>query len=192
LEKSRKWIIREGLTGISRNGSGAPIAKGWKKSLGFLTLLLVRYLRAEIYSLGHFCRLRPSYSRPIEASQRDNTQDWLLPAESTPPLLGELVERIEEALDVAYASESAIASVGAAATEAAERARDAFGQAQRAAEQAYKSAEFAERASAAMLEDRRRRTIAGAVPTEDIGLRNFTERADRVVARLRALESLPA
>ena len=40
FEKSRKWIIREGLTGISRSGSGAPIACGWKKSLGFLKLLL--------------------------------------------------------------------------------------------------------------------------------------------------------
>src|SRR3954471_15869298 len=34
LEKSRKWIIREGLNGISRTGSGAPIASGLKKSLG--------------------------------------------------------------------------------------------------------------------------------------------------------------
>ncbi len=40
FEKSRKWIIREGLTGISRSGSGAPIACGWKKSLGFLKALL--------------------------------------------------------------------------------------------------------------------------------------------------------
>ena len=48
LEKSRKWIIREGLTGISRSGSGAPIAWGWKKSLGFLTLLLVRSVRCRL------------------------------------------------------------------------------------------------------------------------------------------------
>src|SRR6185437_16211916 len=34
LEKSRKWIIREGLKGISRAGSGAPIASGLKKSRG--------------------------------------------------------------------------------------------------------------------------------------------------------------
>src|SRR5436190_2216246 len=34
LEKSRKWIIREGLNGISRTGSGASIASGLKKSLG--------------------------------------------------------------------------------------------------------------------------------------------------------------
>ena len=34
FEKSRKWIIREGLNGISRTGSGASIASGLKKSLG--------------------------------------------------------------------------------------------------------------------------------------------------------------
>src|SRR5215211_4867978 len=34
FEKSRKWIIREGRTGISRSGSGASIASGLKKSLG--------------------------------------------------------------------------------------------------------------------------------------------------------------
>jgi hypothetical protein len=35
FEKSRKWIIREGLNGISRTGSGASIASGLKKSRGF-------------------------------------------------------------------------------------------------------------------------------------------------------------
>src|SRR3954462_13062315 len=34
LEKSRKWIIREGLNGISASGSGAPMARGLKKSRG--------------------------------------------------------------------------------------------------------------------------------------------------------------
>src|SRR3954447_26103638 len=34
LEKSRKWIIRDGLTGISRTGSGAPSARGSKKERG--------------------------------------------------------------------------------------------------------------------------------------------------------------
>ena len=34
LEKSRKWIIRLGLTGISSRGSGAPMASGFKKSRG--------------------------------------------------------------------------------------------------------------------------------------------------------------
>jgi hypothetical protein len=35
LEKSRKWIIREGGNGTSRSGSGAPMARGLKKSRGF-------------------------------------------------------------------------------------------------------------------------------------------------------------
>src|SRR5215213_3666527 len=34
LEKSRKWIIREGLNGISRSGSGGSMASGLKKSRG--------------------------------------------------------------------------------------------------------------------------------------------------------------
>ena len=34
LEKSRKWIIRDGVTGISRSGSGAPIASGFRKARG--------------------------------------------------------------------------------------------------------------------------------------------------------------
>ena len=36
FEASRKWIIREGLNGISSTGSGAPIASGLTKSRGFL------------------------------------------------------------------------------------------------------------------------------------------------------------
>src|SRR5450755_3717977 len=35
LEKSRKWIIRDGLKGISRIGSGAPMASALPKSRGF-------------------------------------------------------------------------------------------------------------------------------------------------------------
>jgi hypothetical protein len=128
----------------------------------------------------------------MEASERDSTQDWLLPEEATPPLLGELVERIEEALDVAHASEAAVEAVGVAATDAAGRARDAVEQARLAAEQAYRSAEFAERAAAAILDERRRRTPGEAAYLEDAALRSFSERADRVVARLRALEQLPA
>ena len=34
FEKSRTWIIRDGFTGISGSGSGAPIASGLKKSRG--------------------------------------------------------------------------------------------------------------------------------------------------------------
>src|SRR3712207_2289260 len=34
FEKSRKWIIRDGLKGISRTGAGASMASGLKKSRG--------------------------------------------------------------------------------------------------------------------------------------------------------------
>ncbi len=37
FEASKKWIIRDGLNGISRSGSGASIAIGLRKSRGFLT-----------------------------------------------------------------------------------------------------------------------------------------------------------
>src|SRR5213078_3956550 len=47
LEKSRKWIIRDGRTGISRTGSGASIASGWKKSRGLRTAGTLRH-RAQV------------------------------------------------------------------------------------------------------------------------------------------------
>src|SRR5919202_3427886 len=34
---SKKWIIRDGVTGISASGSGAPMARGFAKSRGFRT-----------------------------------------------------------------------------------------------------------------------------------------------------------
>ena len=34
FDGGKKWIIRDGRTGISRRGSGAPTASGRKKSLG--------------------------------------------------------------------------------------------------------------------------------------------------------------
>ena len=40
LEKSMKWIIRDGLNGIAGNGLGAPIANGFPKSRGFRTACL--------------------------------------------------------------------------------------------------------------------------------------------------------
>jgi hypothetical protein len=175
LEKSRKWIIRDGFTGISRNGSGAPMARGWKKSLGFLTLLLRSfslYRRREIYWAGRFAASDARKLRQMEPSGRDSTQDWLLPTDSVPPLLSELEARIDEAVAIARASEEAVRVVGAAAA-------DAAGQARRAAE-------LAERASAAAIAAS---TVAAApTPLEDASLRGFTERADRVMARLRAVE----
>jgi hypothetical protein len=121
----------------------------------------------------------------MEDSGRDGTEDWLLPEAARPPTIAELEERIDEALTTARASESAVVRVGAAALDAVDQAR-------RAAKHAQRSAELAEWASSAMLEDRSRlERSAGVAPKDDL-MRSFSEHADRVVARLRALERLPA
>lgn len=115
----------------------------------------------------------------MEASERDDTQDWLLPEGAAPPLLSELEERIDEALIVAKASEKAVMAVGEAALDAAEQAR--------------RAADLAERATAAALSVVPAETevrLPAASP-EDDALRSFSERADRLVERLRALERLP-
>jgi hypothetical protein len=112
----------------------------------------------------------------MESSERDSTRDWLLPGQAAPPLFAELVQRIDEALAIARASEKAVMTVGAAALDAAE--------------QAHRSAELAEWASVSMLDEQRRRASAGAA-SGDRRMRTFSERADRVAARLRALERLP-
>lgn len=130
----------------------------------------------------------------MEGGERDTTQDWLIGEGAAPPLLGELVERIDDALRIARSSEEAVRTVGEsaaeAAIEAASRARDAVEQAMRAAEHARRSAELAERASSTMLETRRRTVLPRTQP-EDESLRSFSDRADRVVARLRALQRIP-
>lgn len=124
----------------------------------------------------------------MEASERDTTQDWLLSDQASPPLLAELEERIGEAVESAQAAEESareaeegVHVIGAAALDAAEQAR-------RAAETAERAADMAERASGAAIEASQ---AAREGPLEDTSLRSFSERANRVVARLRALERLP-
>jgi hypothetical protein len=112
---------------------------------------------------------------------------------------GTLEERVEEALMTARAAEVAVITVGAAALDAAEQAR--------------RAAELAERASAALLAERRLPPLAVepslSPPEPAVGeirvtgpevpvaapegdpLRAFHLRADRVVTRLRALGSGP-
>jgi hypothetical protein len=113
----------------------------------------------------------------MDDPERDRTEDWLLPEGRTPPTIEQLQGRIDEALATARAAESAAVTVGATALDAAERAREA-------AEHAHRSAELAGLATSAMVEGRRRE---GAV-SEDRRMRRFSERADRVAARLRRLE----
>ncbi len=119
---------------------------------------------------------------------RDSTQDWLLPAGAKPPSVAELQNGIDQALAVARASERAVISVGASALDAAEQAR--------------RAASIAERAAATALQVQRRASSAGSEPQrgldrppparvtdgEDDRLRSFTDRANRVGARLLALQ----
>lgn len=102
----------------------------------------------------------------------DATQEWRLPAAERPPLIGELVERIDEAVAIARASEAAVMTVGAAALDAAEQAR--------------RAAELAERASARASGGSRDARPMRLVADDD-RLRDFATRADRVAERLRAL-----
>ena len=110
----------------------------------------------------------------MEGSQRDSTEDWQLPEGSQPPLLSELEGRIDEALIIAKASENAVMAVGDAALDAAQQAR--------------RAAELAERAAEAALSATPPAPVSAPDPLyEDVALRSFSKRADRVVARLRAV-----
>lgn len=106
---------------------------------------------------------------------REDVGGWTLPQPARPPLLSELVERIDEALATARASEAAVMTVGAAALDAADQAK--------------RAAELAQRASAAI--------VSGGVPATsprpagEAGIDGFTARADRVAARLQRLQRLP-
>jgi len=118
---------------------------------------------------------------------RTSAEDWTLPRRARPPLLGELVERIDEALATARASEAAVMTVGAAALDAAEQAK--------------RAAELAERASAAVVSragsTEKRRAAApprSREPGNDAGpgdIDDFTARADQLAERLSRLQRLP-
>ena len=121
----------------------------------------------------------------MEGGERDTTRDWILPEDSRPPLLSELVARIDEALATSRASEAAVITVGSAALDAAEQAK--------------RAAELAEKASAML----GRAVDAATAPTEvtsppsrrgteeEDSLRDFSARADRLAARLKELEKTP-
>ena|GEM_PF-550507 len=127
----------------------------------------------------------PQYLVAMDAAARDSTQDWLLPERERPPLIAELVDRVEEALATARASEAAVITVGAAAIDAAEQAR--------------RAAELAERASVAAVNAQGMvSSVAVAEPPlesvpqpEDASLSDFSARADRLVERLRQLQRVP-
>jgi hypothetical protein len=123
----------------------------------------------------------------MEGAAHDSTEDWLLPEQARPPLIGELERRVDLALATARASEAAVTKVGEAALDAAAQAR--------------RAAELAERASAAALAVQggfESAVISPAAPAptpaskrSDDSLSSFSERADRLVERLRGLQRIP-
>lgn len=113
----------------------------------------------------------------MDDQARNGAEDWALPAQAQPPLLGELVERIDEALATARASEAAVMTVGAAALDAAEQAK--------------RAAELAQRASMAMNGNRDAPTEPELARSGEVAMGDFTARADRVAERLHRLQRLP-
>src|SRR5450631_379067 len=70
FEKSRKWIIRDGLKGISRAGSGAPMARGLRKSRGLRKWVLLCRLERERYRRRAPEAKRPSRVCPANQPRR--------------------------------------------------------------------------------------------------------------------------
>lgn len=109
----------------------------------------------------------------MDDQARDSVEGWTLSPQARPPLLSELVERIDEALATARASEAAVMTVGAAALDAAEQAR--------------RAADLAARASASIDGS----STPQAVSTYSDPMDEFIARADRVAERLHQLQRLP-
>ena len=118
---------------------------------------------------------------------REGAEDWTLPRRSRPPLLGELVERIDEALATARASEAAVMTVGAAALDAAEQAKRAAELAERA------SAAVATRPDPSQSRSPARPGPSAATPSANgpAGMDDFTARADQLAERLSRLQRMP-
>lgn len=114
----------------------------------------------------------------MEDGTRDSTEEWLLPERSAPATVAELEERIDEAITIARASESAAVTIGEAAIESAEQAR-------RAADLALEASEAASRAHES---SGAAKTGNGAAPAHDERLLLFRRRADRVGARFLQLQ----
>jgi hypothetical protein len=121
--------------------------------------------------------------------ERDSTGEWILSAEARPVTLAQLEQRIDHALAVARSSEAAALEIGAAAIEAAEQARRAAEMAERASAGAARSAAVAVESPTAAEEANGGAGLERAeLELEEFdSLWEFTQRADRVAARLRAM-----
>ncbi|HEU5063731.1 MAG TPA: hypothetical protein VFT79_11355 [Solirubrobacterales bacterium] len=140
----------------------------------------------------------------MEGTQRDSTQDWVVPR-GTVPSVGELEARIDEALVVARASEEGVREVGEIALDAARQARRAAEAAEVSAKAAVEVAQaprpagpVSDTTSSPTGEDPASspptgREAEGQTSREVVidPLQRFNERADAVAARLRKLGQVP-
>jgi hypothetical protein len=125
----------------------------------------------------------------MEGTQRDSTQDWVVPRDAV-PTVSELEARIDEAVVIARASEEGVREVGEIALDAARQARKAA----EMAEESARAAKGAVKASSGPAgPDPAGDPPPPAVPREVVidPLQRFNERADAVAARLKKLERVP-
>ena len=122
----------------------------------------------------------------MENGPRDSTEEWLLPDRDAPPTVVELELRIDEAVAIARASETAAVSLGVAAIESAEQARRAADLAVQASEAASRAAEEAAGNAGANGASNGGQTMKA--PAEDERMVIFARRADRVGARFAQLQ----
>lgn len=118
-------------------------------------------------------------------SERDSTQDWLVPRGAV-PTVAELEARIDEAVVIARASEEGVRQVGEIAIDAAKQARRAAELAESASISAAEAARGAAGPAGPVSEE-----TAEEEPSREVvidPLQRFNERADAVAARLRKLE----
>lgn len=121
----------------------------------------------------------------MEGTQRDSTQDWVVPRGAV-PTVGELEARIDEAVVIARASEEGVREVGEIALDAARQARKAAEMAEISANAAKEAAQASSGPAGPVAEEQPSREVV-IDPLE-----RFNERADAVAARLRKLERIPA
>ncbi|MEZ5079012.1 MAG: hypothetical protein R2725_16410 [Solirubrobacterales bacterium] len=132
----------------------------------------------------------------MEGTQRDSTEEWLLPEGRRPLSVAELEQRVDQALAVARSAESAALEIGAAALESAEQAKRAADLAESASVVALEASRGVAggRSDGALSAGASRRPGRGASPEPATHagpapdpLTAFVERADRVAARFRAV-----
>lgn len=117
----------------------------------------------------------------IEGSQRDNTEDWIVPRAAV-PTIAELEARIDEALVIARSSEEGVREVGEMAIEAAREAKRAADAAEAAVATAVSSAPEAPAPEVEAEPEEEE-----VEPRFEVRFRRFSERAERLSGRLRRL-----